>query len=128
MQQDQVSQGAQAQVSQGVSSGVGLRQRRTDGWQRLKRKRRKKKLVVWGVVLLVVLIGVPLLALNVGRFRGDIRHSADEGVVCSTDSVVGCEGKPVGYIDDSSGKECQPGEDIEVGEDMKIVCELVEAE
>ncbi len=47
------------------------------GQARMTKKRVNKKAIIGGIIALVLLIGVPLVALNIDRFRGDTRSKAD---------------------------------------------------
>ena len=65
------------------------------------KKKISKKTIVGGVIALVLLIGVPVLALNLDYFRGDVRERASN-TLSTGYGAAGCVGKTVG---DSCGND-----------------------
>ena len=84
-------------ASQGIDMGDGGEKKDKKGGKKV-----NKKTVVGGIVALLLLVGVPVLALNLGYFRGDVRERAylleDPDI-----ETVAC---PSGTSDYGSGVNC----------------------
>ena len=79
-------------ATEGIDMGDG------NGKEKKEKKKINKKTIVGAVIALVLLIGVPMLALNLGYFSGDIRERAayTAGNHCTDSGASNCVGKVVG--------------------------------